>query len=102
MPRALGRRAGRVNRRAIAGVALLALWLAFLAAVATGHDYCFDPATGRSGIDALDHCASHHPLGLPVVIDDDVVLWSFLLVPVALAVVWWPWRPWRRRDRKSG
>jgi hypothetical protein len=87
----------RRNRRAIAGGALLALWFAFLAALATGHNYCFDPATGRSGIDALDHCATHHPLGLPVVIGDHAVLWSFVLMPAALAVLWWPWRPWRRR-----
>lgn len=97
-----GRRADRrVNRRAIAGVALVALWFASLAALSTGHNYCFDAATGRTGIDALDHCATHHPLGLSVVIDDHAVFWSFVLVPAALAVLWWPWRPWRRRAKAS-
>jgi hypothetical protein len=43
---------------------LFVLWLAFLALYALGDDYCFDAATQRSGIDALGHCASHHPLGL--------------------------------------
>jgi hypothetical protein len=83
-----------MRRRAVAGFVLLAAWLAFLAALATGNDVCFDPATGRSGIDALGHCASHRPLGLGLTVSDDVPLASFGVVPVALALLWWPWRPW--------
>jgi hypothetical protein len=71
--------------------------MAFLAAYATGDNFCVDPATGRSGIDALDHCASHQPLGLGVTISDAWPLWSFVIVPLGLAVIWWPYRPWRRR-----
>jgi hypothetical protein len=81
--------------RAVSGFALLAAWLAFLAALATGDNVCFDPATGFSGIDALGHCATHAPLGLPVAIPDDIPIASFVVVPVALALLWWPWRPWR-------
>ena len=75
---------------------MLAAWLAFLAALATGDNFCFDPATGFHGIDALGHCASHRPLGLPVTVSDEIALASFAVVPVALALLWWPWRPWRR------
>jgi hypothetical protein len=74
-------------------------WFAFLAALATGDNTCLDPDTGLSGIDALDHCATHAPLGLPVTVADDVPLASFVIVPIALAVLWWPWRPWR--DQRS-
>jgi hypothetical protein len=81
--------------RAIAGFGVFAAWLVFLAALATGDNVCFDPATGRSGIDALGHCASHSPLGLPLTVSDDMPLASFVVVPVALALLWWPWRPWR-------
>jgi hypothetical protein len=90
-----------VQWRAVAGVAVLATWLACLAALATGTYVCFDPATGRRGIDALDHCASHSPLGLPLSVSDNVPLASFVVVPIALALLWWPWRPWRsvRVDR---
>ncbi len=87
------------RRRAVAGFALLATWLAFLAALATGNDFCFDPATGFRGIDALGHCASHRPLGLPLTVSDDIPVASFVFVPVALAVLWWPWRPWRGMRR---
>src|SRR3954453_17864516 len=85
------------SRRPLAGIALLVLWLAFLGAYATGSEYCFDPGTGQSGIDALNHCASHHPLGLPLVVSDNWPLLSFALVPALLAVIWWPYRPWRAR-----
>lgn len=88
------------RRRAIAGLVLLATWLAFLGALSTGHDYCYDPATGMSGIDALSHCASHHPLGLPVTVSDDIPDTSFVVVPPLLAVIWWPWRPWRSSRRR--
>jgi len=74
---------------------LFVLWLAFLALYALGDDYCFDAATQRSGIDALGHCASHHPLGLPLVLQEDWAFWSFFGVLPLLAWVWWPWRPWR-------
>ena len=84
-----------MRSRAVAGFALLAAWLAFLAALASGDNVCFDPATGLSGIDALGHCASHRPLGLPLTVSDDVALRSFVVVPVVLALLWWPWRPWR-------
>ena len=83
--------------RALLGFALFALWLAFLAFYATGDLYCFDAATGRSGIDALNHCASHEPLGLPVSISDVWPLCSFAVVPVLLAAIWWPYRPWASR-----
>jgi hypothetical protein len=79
----------------MAGFALLATWLTFLGALATGDNLCFDPATGLSGIDALGHCASHRPLGLPLTVSVDIPLASFALVPVALSVLWWPWRPRR-------
>jgi hypothetical protein len=72
------------------------MWLAFLGALATGNNFCFDPTTGFSGIDALGHCASHGPLGLPVTVSDDVAVASFVVVPVALAALWWPW--WPRRS----
>jgi hypothetical protein len=85
------------SRRAIAGFIVFALWLGFLAFYSTGDTFCFDPATGRSGIDALDHCASHEPLGLDVAISDTWPIVSFAIVPGALAVLWWPYRPWRRR-----
>jgi hypothetical protein len=81
--------------RAVTGFGLLAAWLAFLAALATGNDVCFDAATGSRGIDALGHCASHRPLGLSLTISDDVPLASFVVVPVVLGLLWWPWRPWR-------
>ena len=84
-----------MRSRAVAGFVLLAAWLAFLAALASGDNVCFDPATGLSGIDALGHCASHRPLGLPLTVSDDVALGSFVVVPVVLALLWWPWRPWR-------
>jgi hypothetical protein len=85
------------SSRAVLGFALFALWLGFLAVYATGDLSCFDPATGRSGIDAFGHCASHHPLGLNVNISEDWPLWSFAIVPPLLAVIWWPYRPWRTR-----
>jgi hypothetical protein len=84
-----------MRRRAVGGLVLLATWLAFLTGLATGDNVCFDPATKLTGIDALGHCASHHPLGLPVTIPDDVPIASFIVVPAALAALWWPWRPWR-------
>src|SRR3954451_24062020 len=85
------------SRRAIAGFGVFVLWLGFLALFATGDLSCFDPATGRSGIDALDHCASHHPLGLRMRISDAWPFWSFVIVPALLVVIWWPYRPrWRR------
>jgi hypothetical protein len=65
------------------------------AALATGDKGCFDPATGFGGIDALGHCASHRPLGLALTVSDDVPLASLAGVAVALALLWWPWRPWR-------
>jgi hypothetical protein len=82
--------------RALAGFGLFVLWLAFLAVFLSGDTYCHDPATGETGIDALDHCVSHHPLGLSLDIEDDWPLWSFVVMPLALGVVWWPWRPWRK------
>jgi hypothetical protein len=81
--------------RAVSGLLLCVTWLAFLAALTTGDNVCFDPATGLSGIDALGHCASHAPLGLPLTVSDDVAIASFVVVPLALALLWWPWRPWR-------
>jgi hypothetical protein len=71
--------------------------MAFLAAYGTGDLSCFDPETGRSGIDALDHCASRNPLGFDIRIPDTWPYLSFVLVPLALAVIWWPYRPWGRR-----
>jgi hypothetical protein len=90
------------TRRTVAGVAVFVLWLAFLAAYGSGGLWCFDPATGRSGIDALDHCASHNPLGLNVAIRDTWPLASFLVVPPMLALIWWPHRPWRAVRRDDG
>jgi hypothetical protein len=90
-----------VRWRALTGFALLATWLAFLAALATGDNVCFDPATGFSGIDALGHCASHRPLGLPLTVADDLPLASFVVVPISLALLWWPWRPRRSRGAKT-
>jgi hypothetical protein len=66
--------------RAVAGFALFATWLAFLAALAMGTNVCFDPDTGLGGIDALAHCASHRPLGLPLTVSDDVPLALFVVV----------------------
>jgi hypothetical protein len=71
--------------------------MAFLAWYGSGDLYCFDPKTGRGGIDALDHCASHGPLGLKVAIPDAWPFVSFAVVPVLLALIWWPYRPWRGR-----
>jgi hypothetical protein len=85
--------------RAIAGLAVFVTWIAFLALYASGDLYCYDPGTGRSGIDALDACASHHPLGIHVTIADTWPFWSFAIVPLLLAVIWWPHRPWHRRGQ---
>src|SRR3954451_24504929 len=86
---------GSESARALAGVAVFVLWLSFLALFGSGDLYCFDETTGRSGIDALDHCASHHPLGLNVAIAEAWPLASFAVVPVLVAVLWWPFRPSR-------
>ena len=81
-----------MRRRAIAGFALFGLWLGLLALYLAGNSYCFDAASGRQGIDALGSCASHHPLGLPIVLSDELALSSLLLVPAMLVALWWPFR----------
>jgi hypothetical protein len=72
-------------------------WLAFLALYLGGDSYCYDPETGRRGIDAFGHCAAHDPFGLPLTLSDNLAFWSFAVVPLVLAALWWPYRPWRRR-----
>jgi hypothetical protein len=89
------------RRRAIAGFALFVLWLAFLSLYLVGDSYCYDSATGNSGIDALGHCATHEPLGLPLVIGDGWAFLSFAVVPLALGMIWWPYRPTRPGSRDA-
>lgn len=85
------------SRRAIAGFVVFVVWAFLVGAFALGDVHCYDPATGQQGIDALDDCAWYHPFGLSGQIEDDVVFGVSFAVLACLALIWWPYRPWRRR-----
>jgi len=79
------------------GIALFVLWAFIVSAFAIGDVHCYDAATGQRGIDALDHCAWYEPFGLPLQIQDEVMLVVSVGVLGCIALVWWPYRPWRKR-----
>src|SRR3954465_4074607 len=80
------------------GIALFVLWAFVLSAAALGDVHCYDAATGQQGIDAPEDGAWYEPFGLPLRIQDEVMLAASVVMLGCIAAVWWPYRPWRKRS----